>query len=141
MADVLTREQRSYNMSQIRGRDTKPEMLLRKALWNMGFRYRVHYKLPGRPDIVFVSKRVVIFIDGCFWHGCPEHMVRPKTNSKFWNTKIQGNIDRDERTSIVLRSEGWTVLRFWEHEVEEELFRVVKKVKHILSKKQTHDQF
>jgi len=135
MSDVLTREQRSYNMSQIRGRDTKPEMLLRHALWTTGLRYRVHYRLPGRPDIVFVSRRIAIFIDGCFWHGCPEHGVRPKTNSKFWNTKIQGNMERDKKNRKLLEEAGWMVLRFWEHDIENDLSSLVKKLKRLLEKK------
>jgi DNA mismatch endonuclease (patch repair protein) len=135
MADVLTSEQRSYNMSQIRGKDTGPEMLLRKGLWKMGFRYRVHYKLPGRPDVVFVSRRVAIFVDGCFWHACPEHGVKPKTNSAFWDKKIQGTVDRDKRNRDLLEKEGWTVLRFWEHDIEKDLAEVMKKLKRQLEQK------
>jgi DNA mismatch endonuclease (patch repair protein) len=105
-------------MSQIRGKDTKPEILLRKTLWGHGLRYRVHYKLPGRPDIVLVAQKVAVFVDGCFWHGCPEHAVRPKINRQFWDKKLQGNIQRDKRNRVALEKLGWKVLRFWEHEVE-----------------------
>ncbi|HVU56080.1 MAG TPA: very short patch repair endonuclease [Puia sp.] len=135
MADVLTREQRSYNMSQIRGKDTGPEMLLRKGLWKMGFRYRIHYKLPGRPDIVFAGRRIAIFVDGCFWHGCPDHGVRPKTNSTFWNKKIQGTMDRDKRNQQQLEKEGWTVLRFWEHDIDKNLSALLKKLQHLIEQK------
>jgi DNA mismatch endonuclease (patch repair protein) len=135
MADVLTSEQRSYNMSRIRGKDTGPEMLLRKGLWKMGFRYRIHYKLPGRPDVVFVSRRIAIFVDGCFWHGCPDHGVRPKTNSAFWNKKILGNMDRDQKNRKLLEKEGWTVLRFWEHEIEKDSEGLLKRLKHLLKQK------
>jgi len=134
MTDVLTSEQRSYNMSRIRGKDTGPELLLRKSLWDMGFRYRVHYRLPGRPDIVFVSKKIAIFVDGCFWHGCPEHGVRPKTNSSFWNSKIQGTISRDKKNQQQLKNEGWMVLRFWEHEIERDLDKVLRRLERTLSK-------
>jgi DNA mismatch endonuclease (patch repair protein) len=132
MADVLSSEQRSYNMSRIRGRDTGPEMALRRQLWKMGFRYRVHYKLPGRPDVVFVSRRIAIFVDGCFWHGCPHHGVRPKTNSLFWAKKIQGTIDRDTRNRELLEHTGWIVMRFWEHDVEKNLAGIMKKLKKLL---------
>lgn len=135
MVDVLTSEQRSYNMSRIRGKDTGPEMLLRKRLWKMGFRYRVHYKLPGRPDVVFVSRRVAIFVDGCFWHGCPEHGVRPKTNAAFWDKKIQSAIDRDKKNKDLLEKDGWMVLHFWEHEVEKDLDGLMKKLKFLLEQK------
>ena len=135
MTDVLTSEQRSYNMSRIRGKDTVPELLLRKALWSIGLRYRVHYKLPGRPDIVFVKHKIAIFVDGCFWHGCPEHGVRPKTNSSFWDKKIQGNIERDKKNQQKLEEMGWTVLRFWEHEIEKNVLWISKKLEEALSKK------
>ncbi len=115
-------------MSRIRGKNTKPELLLRKALWRKGARYRLHYKIPGRPDIVFVGKRIAVFVDGCFWHGCPEHGVSPKTNAAFWRKKIRGNVERDRRITEELRRDGWTVLRFWEHEVRDDLEGVVSKV-------------
>lgn len=133
--DVLTPEQRSYNMSRIRGKNTGPELLLRRYLWNSGFRYRLHYKLPGRPDIVFVTRKIVVFVDGCFWHGCPQHGVRPKTNSTFWNTKIQGTIDRDKKNQQLLEQEGWTVLRFWEHDIEKDPAGVTKKLSRVLHRK------
>ena len=133
--DVLTREQRSYNMSRIRGKNTGPELLLRRYLWKSGFRYRLHYKLPGRPDIVFVARKIAVFVDGCFWHGCPLHSVRPKTNSTFWNTKIQGNIDRDGKNQQLLEQEGWTVLRFWEHDIEKDLDTVTKKLSRVFYRK------
>jgi DNA mismatch endonuclease, patch repair protein len=133
MADVMTPEQRSRCMSRIRGKNTKPELILRQALWKRGFRYRIHFKLPGRPDIVFPKKRIAIFVDGCFWHGCPQHAVKPKSNTDFWSKKIQGNIDRDKRITEQLRNEGWTVLRFWEHEINKDLINVTKKVLSVLN--------
>ena len=115
MADVLTKEQRSRCMSAIRGKDTKPEILLRKVLWHKGYRYRLKNRLPGRPDIVFPTERVAVFVDGCFWHGCPEHYQKPATNAAFWREKIRKNRQRDTEVSALLKSEGWKVLRFWEH--------------------------
>lgn len=126
--DVMTPAQRSRCMSRIRGKNTKPELALRKALWAKGLRYRIHYNLPGRPDIVFPGKRVAVFVDGCFWHGCPEHGVHPKTNASFWKQKIAGNIERDSRVTSELKSLGWVVLRFWEHEVNDNIDRVVVRI-------------
>ena len=112
---------RSEQMSRIRGRDTKPEILLRRLLWGRGFRYRVHFKTPaGRADLAFVGKRVAVFVDGCFWHGCPDHYVTPRSSRDFWATKLRTNVQRDQRQTQVLRDAGWTVLRFWEHEVAED---------------------
>lgn len=118
VTDVLTKEQRSYCMSRIRGRDTKPEVLLRRALWAMGFRYRLHPPLPGRPDFVLPRLKAAIFVDGCFWHFCPRHRTTPKTNTAFWNKKHQVNADRDAVVNKRLRSLGWRVIRIWEHEVK-----------------------
>lgn len=115
--DVLTRSQRSHCMSRIRGRDTKPEVMLRKELWRLGLRYRIHHGLPGRPDIVFPSRRVVIFVDGCFWHRCPLHWQAPKNNAEFWERKIAANQLRDERVTRDLEEAGWRVIRIWEHQV------------------------
>src|ERR1700731_2708856 len=116
MVDVLTPEQRSFNMSRIRGRDTKPELILRRGLHTLGFRFRLHRKdLPGRPDLVFPARRTVIFVHGCFWHGhhCP--MCRmPVTRSAFWQTKIEGNRNRDRRAISDLVAAGWRVLVVWE---------------------------
>lgn len=117
VTDVLTKAQRSYCMSRIRGRDTQPEVLLRKALWAKGFRYRLHPPLPGRPDFVLPGLKAAIFVDGCFWHFCPKHRTAPKTNTAFWNTKHQANADRDRKVNRRLKALGWRVVRIWEHEV------------------------
>lgn len=110
---------RSEVMSRIRGRDTGPELLLRRRLWAMGIRYRVNHRCEGvRADIAVPRKKLAVFIDGCFWHGCPQHGVRPKTNVDFWSRKLDGNIARDRRQTESLRLAGWTVVRLWEHEVE-----------------------
>lgn len=125
MADTLTPEQRHKCMSHVKGKDTKPEVRLRKALWAKGLRYRLNYKLPGKPDLVFVAARVVVFVDGCFWHGCPEHGTIPETNRAFWEKKIRRNIERDREVTEELGEMGWTVLRVWTHELKGDLDDVV----------------
>lgn len=128
MADVLTPEQRRHCMSQVRDRDTKPELSLRKALWARGLRYRLRYSLPGRPDLVFVGARVAVFVDGCFWHGCPDHATQPATNSPFWADKLRANVERDQRVNATLRTLGWEVIRLWQHDVEQRLEASVERV-------------
>jgi len=129
MTDVLTPKQRTYNMSQIRGKNTGPEVKLRKLLWSNGVRgYRIHYNLPGKPDIVFIKKKIAIFIDGCFWHKCPICFQEPETRKEFWMKKIQSNIDRDKKVDDQLTNDGWTVIRIWEHEIKKEPENAVKKI-------------
>lgn len=116
MADVLTSEQRSFNMSQIKGKNTSPEMAVRKTLHQLGYRYRLHVKtLPGCPDIVLTKQRAVIFVHGCFWHmhHCRFGRVAPKTNATFWQEKRIGNVKRDKRNRRYLQRE-WSVLTVWE---------------------------
>jgi len=120
-------------MSRIKGKNTGPELALRKSLWKRGLRYRLHYQVPGRPDVAFPGKRVAVFVDGCFWHGCPAHGVSPKSNAEFWKLKIRGNIERDQRVTSELENKGWRVLRFWEHEVNDELSNVVSKIETALN--------
>lgn len=117
MADVLTPSQRSFNMSRIRGKNTSPEMLVRRLVHRLGFRYRLHSaKLPGKPDLVFASRRKVIFVHGCYWHihDCAYGRVKPKTNAEFWETKRRSNVDRDERNLASLKAAGWKTLVVWE---------------------------
>jgi DNA mismatch endonuclease (patch repair protein) len=133
--DVLTPRQRSHCMSRIRGKNTKPEMTLRRALWSAGLRYRLHHGVPGRPDIAFPGSRVAVFCDGCFWHGCPIHSVSPKTNASFWKTKIGKNRARDERVAATLRAEGWKVIRFWEHEIKNNPGKLAGQVELVIRKK------
>lgn len=129
MTDVLTPEQRRLNMSRIRGRNTKPEVKFRKLLFNSGFRgYRIHYDLPGKPDIVFTRKKIAIFIDGCFWHKCPICFQEPETRKEFWMKKIQSNIDRDKKVNRQLKKEGWKIIRIWEHEIRKEPEKTVRKI-------------
>lgn len=121
MADVHTPEQRSYNMSQIRGKNTKPEELVRKYLFSLGFRYRKNdSRLPGKPDIVLPKYKTVVFVNGCFWHGhegC-RYFVWPKNNAEFWKAKISGNIQRDRHNHQLLVDQGWNVIELWECELK-----------------------
>ena len=128
MSDVLTKAQRAYCMSQNKAKDTKPEILLRKALWKKGLRYRLKNKLPGRPDIIFPKRRLAIFVDGCFWHGCPEHYQSPNNRSEYWHNKLIENRERDIRSNSLLEGRGWTVIRVWEHEVTSHLDQCVNRI-------------
>ncbi len=117
MADTHSPEVRSYNMSRIRAKDTKPEIIVRKYLHSRGFRYRLHTKyLPGKPDIVLLKYKTVIFVHGCFWHGhkgC-KYFVMPKSRQDYWVPKIQSNIKKDKLHRKELKKLGWNVLTFWE---------------------------
>jgi DNA mismatch endonuclease (patch repair protein) len=100
-------------------RDTAPEVALRAALWRLGLRYRLHTRVPGTRrtiDIAFPGSRVAVFIDGCFWHGCPVHATSPKANAAWWADKLAANAARDRDTNRRLESAGWTIVRVWEHE-------------------------
>jgi DNA mismatch endonuclease (patch repair protein) len=122
MADVHDPKTRSYNMSRIKGKDTRPEMIVRKFLFSKGFRYRLHdKKLPGKPDIVLPKYKTAIFINGCFWHGhegC-KYFVLPKTRAEWWLNKIIGNISNDNRNIDALKAEGWNVIIVWECELKQ----------------------
>jgi DNA mismatch endonuclease (patch repair protein) len=121
MADVHDKNTRSYNMSRIRAKDTKPEILVRKFLFSKGYRYRLHDKrLPGKPDIVLPKRKTVIFIHGCFWHGhkgC-KYFVVPKTRTQWWLTKIVSNRNNDKRNMKLLRQEQWKVITIFECELK-----------------------
>lgn len=131
MTDVFTKEMRSLIMSRVKGRDTKPEMLVRSIVHRMGYRFRIHRRnLPGNPDLVLPRHGKVIFVHGCFWHGhkrCPRSK-RPTTNPLFWDKKLDGNIDRDKRFRKTLHRMGWKVLVVWECETRkpETLIRKVE---------------
>jgi DNA mismatch endonuclease, patch repair protein len=121
MADVHDRKTRSYNMSQIKGKNTQPEILVRKFLFAHGFRYRLHNKkLPGNPDIIFPKYKIVIFINGCFFHRHKDCKLatKSKTHKKFWNNKIEGNVLRDKKNLEILTEMKWTVINLWECEIE-----------------------
>lgn len=117
MTDVHTPEVRSYNMSMIRDKNTKPEIIVRKYLHSKGFRFRLHKKkLPGKPDIVLPKYKTVIFVNGCFWHGhknC-KYFVIPKTRTKWWIDKIEGNINNDKKKIRMLKENDWKVIILWE---------------------------
>ena len=121
MADVMTPEQRSRCMAAVKGKDTKPEMIVRKYLFSRGLRYRVNNrKLPGSPDIVLRRYKTVVFVDGCFWHGhegC-KYFRLPKSNIDFWRHKIAMNIVRDYANNVDLKLAGWNVIRIWECEIK-----------------------
>lgn len=125
MADVHDKATRSYNMSKIRGKDTKPEVLVRKFLHSKGFRFRIHVKdLPGKPDIVLPKYKTVIFVHGCFWHGhegC-KYFVVPKTRTDWWLDKINGNKIRDIKNEESLTGKGWIVLNIFECELNNQHF-------------------
>lgn len=125
VADVHTPEQRSYNMSRIRGKNTRPEELVRRYLFAQGFRYRKNdARFPGKPNIVLPKYKTVIFVNGCFWHaheGC-KYFVWPKSNVDFWKRKINGNIQRDLRNNQLLSEQGWNVIVIWECQLKKSTF-------------------
>jgi DNA mismatch endonuclease (patch repair protein) len=136
MADVHNKATRSYNMSMIRGKNTKPEMLVRKFLHAKGYRYKLHdKKLPGKPDIVLPKYRTVIFVHGCFWHGhtnC-KYFVVPKTRTQWWTDKINRNKANDEKAIKALKKDGWKIINVWECDlktvkVEKTLNTLIKKL-------------
>lgn len=137
MTDKFSKETRSYNMSQIKSKDTKPEILVRKYLFSNGFRYKLHdNKLPGKPDIVLPKYRSVIFVNGCFWHGhkCKVGKRKPKSNTEYWYKKIDNNILRDKKNIRLLKKEGWRILTIWECEIKYQL-KLQSKVSKFINKK------
>lgn len=121
---------RSEQMARIRGRDTTPELVFRRLLWKAGLRYRLDVRTPvGRPDIIFPRQRVAVFVDGCFWHGCPHHYVRPRSSGDFWSRKLIENLRRDGAQTTRLEALGWRVCRIWEHEVFEAAEKAVQRVR------------
>lgn len=139
MADTLSPAERSVRMSLIRSKDTKPELLVRKALWAAGHRYRLHAKgLPGKPDLVFPGLGTVVFVHGCYWHAhsCQKGRI-PAQNSRFWQEKFLANKARDKRNSQRLRRAGWSVLTVWECSLADEGSRkmAIAKLLHALSQR------
>lgn len=127
--DKLTKEQRKINMAAVRSAGTNIELLLRKALWSNGIRYRKNLSnLPGRPDIVITKYKIAIFCDGKFWHGKNFDKLKIGTNTKFWNEKIKSNIERDTEVTIQLRDAGWLVFRFWDDELKKEMPKCLNKI-------------
>lgn len=131
MTDKFSKEVRSNIMSNIRSKNTQPELQLRSKLHKFGYRYSLHYKFISpnfTPDIVMVSRKVVIFIDGCFWHKCPKCYRQPKSNKKYWLPKIERNVQRDKAQDKWLKKNGWDVIRIWEHEIRKDLDGVLYKI-------------
>jgi DNA mismatch endonuclease (patch repair protein) len=117
-------------MQAIKRSDTKIEISVRRQLHRVGLRYRVDFaplNKRRRADIVFTRRRVAVFIDGCFWHGCPDHYLAPKSNVEYWSAKIARNVSRDVETTLALSEVHWTVLRFWEHEGAEKIARAIER--------------
>jgi DNA mismatch endonuclease (patch repair protein) len=114
-------------MQRQRRRDTKPEVEIRRLLHAAGFRFRIDTVLEpdlrARGDIAWRGRKIVVFVDGCFWHGCPEHATQPKANAEWWREKLAGNVTRDRRTDAELTARGWRVLRYWEHETPADVVR------------------
>ncbi len=137
MADKMTPSQRHYCMSRIRGKATKPELLVRHWLWSHGYRYRLNVKsVPGKPDIVLRKYRTAIFVNGCFWHGhegCSLYSV-PKSNTDFWIAKVQRNRERDQQEYKALHDAGWQVIVIWECQLKSDKINyTMRNVEHLLS--------
>ena len=131
--DVHSPKTRSYNMSRIGAKDTKPELIVRRVCHSLGFRFRLHRKdLPGKPDLVFPKHKKIIFVHGCFWHmhSCCYGKVKPKTNSEFWEKKRQGTVLRDKVNKSKLKKSGWRVIEVWECQTKDikKLYQKIEKV-------------
>lgn len=126
--DIMTKKQRSYNMSRIRGKWTSPEKKIHNMLKGWKIRHRMHPKIFGSPDIILSDSKTAVFIHGCFWHRCPKHFSMPKTRVKFWSEKIETNVMRDRVVKGKLRAEGYNVARIWEHQIRRDMRKTVKKI-------------
>lgn len=136
MTDTISKDRRSKNMSKIRGHNTKIEVNFRKALYKMGMHYRLNYKIIGKPDLVIESKKIAIFINGCFWHqhrGC-KLATMPKSNLIFWQEKLSKNILRDQTVKEKLTEKGWNVITIWECEIEKNLDLITNKTYNLIIK-------
>jgi len=132
MPDKFTKDVRSGIMSKIRSKNTKPELTIRKILWSNGKRYRVHSNsIFGRPDISVKKKKLAIFIDGCFWHGCKQCSKTPQSNTRYWKMKFKRNIQRRKMIISRLTEEGWSVLQFWEHDINQNPQAVARKIENV----------
>lgn len=130
MADTVTREKRSEIMRAIKSKNTEIERVLRKELSKKGYRFGINVsKLAGKPDIVFKKKRLAIFLDSCFWHGCKKHCRMPETRRAYWKAKIENNRKQDKKVKKIYKKMGWTVLRFWEHQINNDLSKVIREIK------------
>jgi DNA mismatch endonuclease (patch repair protein) len=129
---LLTKSER---MARVKSRDTGLEIMLRRALWAAGCRYRLRAKLPGHPDVAFPGARLAVFIDGCFWHGCPDHYRAPVTNVAYWSAKLYRNVTSDRVVEGRLGELGWSVIRVWEHEVKVDVGGAVQRIREALEPK------
>jgi len=132
-----TTKQRSDLMRKIKSKNTTPEILLRKALWNSGIRYRIKNKsIPGKPDIAIKKYKLAVFVDGEFWHGYnwSEKKKKIKSNREYWIKKIEGNIERDKKVNRELKENGWTVLRYWQNEIKNDLDKCVSEIEDAINK-------
>lgn len=139
MTDIFSKEKRSEVMSLVRGRDTKPELALRRilsaSLYPAGYRYRLHPKsVPGKPDVAFMSQRVAVFVDGAFWHGYDFANMGKKLPKKFWFPKIQRNMERDREINRKLLKAGWKVIRIWDHVLKKNPKRTLARIVSALEK-------
>ena len=126
MTDCFTRKKRSEVMSAIKSQKTRPENILKKSLRGNGFSFQPG--LYGKPDFADKKRRIAVFIDGCFWHKCSKHYREPKSNKRYWREKIERNVSRSKEVTKRLKEEGWKVIRIWEHDVENNLDRTLKKL-------------
>ena len=136
MADVFTKEKRSWVMSRIRAKNTKIDLSMRKILREIGYSFEMYPKMHGNPDFVIPRKKIAVFCDGDFWHGY-KYFEKKKLAKKFWRDKIERNMRRDRLVSRRLRREGWSVLRFWEHDIEKNQEICVRKIRRKLLEKRT----
>lgn len=146
MADVLTPEQRRKNMQHIRSNNTKIEIILRKALWHRGYRYRINYKkLPGKPDIVLTKYKIAIFCDGEFFHGKDWEVLKPRLekgdNGSFWISKISRNRERDDEINKKLLFMGWTVIRFWGNDIKKNTDECIRVIEETIFETKIEDPF
>ena len=128
MADTISKKKRSQIMSKVKSKNTQLELSFRKKVWTKKCHYRLYYKITGRPDFVFVSKRVAVFVDSCFWHKCPLHHRQPNSNEEYWIPKLKRNEGRAKEVNKKLKLEGWKVIRIWEHEIKDNIDKCVKKI-------------
>jgi len=116
--DTMTKKQRSYTMSRIRSKWTKPERTIHNYLKGMKIRHKMYPKICGNPDIILSDSKTAVFIHGCFWHGCPRHFRMPKSNKEYWSQKIKSNIRRDKKAEKLLKVQGYRIVKIWEHDLK-----------------------
>lgn len=129
MADNLNPADRTRTMQAVKSKDSKMEVKFRSSLWRRGFRFFKNVKsLPGKPDVVFPKKKIAIFLDSCFWHGCPLHLKLPVSNADYWRNKIEKNRNRDKEINTIYKEMNWKILRIWEHDLKTDFESCLVKV-------------